>query len=187
MAATAELSDFDHEEFVTCARYGELDELQQLVSAYLDQHPTDPDHLPALKRSLFTVKNASGHTALHMAAANGQHDILAFLLPSLTRDDVNITNNEGSSALHWASVNGKLDCVELLLKFGADATLKNHAGKSSITVASQQDHLDVATALLKSFDPEDDDEDKEVDAGDEDFPEDETDFVIRAGETDDAN
>jgi len=51
------LSEEVIEEFIACARYGELEELRTIMSSYPDTH--------------FELKNDLGNTALHMASANG--------------------------------------------------------------------------------------------------------------------
>ncbi|KAI8808897.1 ankyrin repeat-containing domain protein [Cladochytrium replicatum] len=157
--------DFDTEEFVLCSRYGELDDMQALVAHYLESQniPTYSPSLPATLRDLFTRKSPSGHTALHMASANGHLDIVKYLLQHMTLGDVNMGNNtDNSTALHWAAVNGHLEVVEVLLSAGADATQKNSLGRSAVTVAEQQEHREVANILLKSFEVAEDDEREQV-------------------------
>lgn len=154
-APNAPLSGFDAHDFVTCARYGELDELKALVDSYLStQSQTLSTANPATLRALYTTSTTGGNTALHMAAANGEIEVLKYLLPQLTDGDVNQVNDDGSTALHWAALNGKLDCVELLLSCGADATIVNSQGRSAVTVAEQQGHMEVVNVLLKSYEPE---------------------------------
>ncbi|TPX58543.1 hypothetical protein SpCBS45565_g07958 [Spizellomyces sp. 'palustris'] len=154
-------SEFDVDELVTCARYGELDDLKALISSYLTSQGQDPSSTnPATLRALYTSALPNGNTALHMAAANGEIEVLQYLLPQLTVGDVNIGNSDGSTALHWAALNGKLDCVELLLSCGAVATIKNEQGRSPVTVAEQQGHLEVVNALLKSYEPDEEEADE---------------------------
>ncbi|KAJ3019814.1 hypothetical protein HKX48_001741 [Thoreauomyces humboldtii] len=149
--------EFDVQEFVTCARYGDLDGLKELVQDHLAAQPT------ASLRSLYVSSlPTSAATALHQASANGHLDIITHILPELSVSDVNAPNQDGSTALHWAALNGKLECVEALLKAGADATQKNDLGRSPVTVAEQQGHMDVVNLLLKSFEPEEEAEDEET-------------------------
>ncbi|KAH6571683.1 hypothetical protein BASA62_003769 [Batrachochytrium salamandrivorans] len=74
--------------------------------------------------------------------------------------DVNVTNEEGSTPLHWAALNGHIKIVGLLLEHGASATLKNKAGKSAVTVSAQANHIEIMDLLLKSFDPDDENEEE---------------------------
>ncbi|KAI8922574.1 hypothetical protein PhCBS80983_g04168 [Powellomyces hirtus] len=151
-APTAPTAEFDVQEFVTSARYGDLDGVKEVVDAYMSStHATSNS---ATLRTLYTCALPNGTTALHQASANGHVEILNHLLPHLTVGDVNAVNEDGSSALHWAALNGKIDCVTLLIECGADATLQNDQGRSAVTVAEQQGHMDVVNLLLKSFEPE---------------------------------
>ncbi|KAJ3214839.1 hypothetical protein HDU67_001166 [Dinochytrium kinnereticum] len=154
--ATASEHAFDVEAFVDCARYGELDDMRAMLDAYCAAAGADPADKDIL-RALVTRRSAGGHTALHVAAANGEVGVVQFLLPLYTKTDLTIgTTMDGSTPLHWAALNGKLECVELFLNAGADATLKNDDGRSAVTVAEQQNHLDVVNLLLKSFEPGED-------------------------------
>lgn len=49
--------------------------------------------------------------------------------------DVNATNSSKNTALHIASKYGHIDQCEMLLKAGADATIRNRDGKSAVDVA----------------------------------------------------
>ncbi|KAL2917473.1 ankyrin repeat-containing protein [Polyrhizophydium stewartii] len=143
-------------ELVLCARYGELEDLQALVA----------QAGIAVRDAALCRAQDGGPTPLHMAAANGHVAVLSYLLAGIHGpEDANVTNDEGSTPLHWAALNGHAAAVEALLARGARATLKNKAGKSAVTVAAQADHVDVMDLLLKSYDP-----DEEEDGGDEELP-----------------
>ena len=112
---------------------------------------------------LFTSPSTlgGGYSALHVSAANNQTEVLEFLLHFLTSSsDLSLSSSlptsSGDTPLHWASVNGSTDCVKLLLAAGADATLKNNSGRSSVTVAEQQNHLEIVNLLLATFEPGED-------------------------------
>jgi ankyrin repeat protein len=109
-------------------------------------------------RSLIKGRNSASQSALHLAAANGHLNIVEFLIKYLHPIDVNLQIDEGSTPLHWAALNGHLAIVEKLLEAGADATVTNASGRSPVTLAEQQSHLEVVQVLLKSYDPEEDDE-----------------------------
>ena len=153
------------DEFVSCARYGDADAICDLL--YQQCQVSDLSTIPSHQLRLYMIsKNASGQTALHMAAANGHAHVLQLITPHLSPSEVNLGNADGSTALHWASLNGHLPCVEILLEHGADATLKNASGRSALTLAEQQSHLEVAQILLKSFDPEEESDEEEQDEHD---------------------
>lgn len=151
----------DIQDLVLSTRYGDLDELKQLLQKHFAAATDQVDSLPSNQLApLFLAKDPNGQTATHMAAANGHLNCLEFILLHLAPTQVNVTNEEGSTPLHWASLNGHLECVKLLLKHGANATLKNTSGRSSVTLAEQQSHLQVVQELLASFDPEEDEEEE---------------------------
>ena len=151
------LSTWDPEEFIACARYGEMDQMIQLicVATNTDQFSDIPYEVIA---SFIKSRNTSNQTALHLSAANGHLVVVEFLLKYLNPKEINATTDQGSTALHWASLNGHLPVVQKIIEFGGDATLKNALGRSSVTLAEQQSHLEVVQELLKSYDPEEEDD-----------------------------
>jgi hypothetical protein len=223
-------SSFDINEFVDCARYGELDEMLSMLSTYISQHlpallpsfqkdqetfltlhPTpsqqeqedasmdntsknftfssevaepNPDSensalpptqsakpLPTIEKSdslelsqllrpLLIAKSDSGFTPLHVASANNELHIVLYLLRHMQLpQDLHIgTATDNSTALHWASLNGRLEIVRIFLSLGADATMKNEDGRSAVTVAEQQGHLEIVNALLATFEPGEEEE-----------------------------
>ncbi|KAJ3052282.1 hypothetical protein HK097_006602 [Rhizophlyctis rosea] len=164
---TLDLSTFDTEEFIACARYGELPELQSLISTYLSTLPPTLATSPQTLTTLYTIRTPSQSTALHYASANGHLPIITHILPHIPPSFINATNDDGSTPLHWAALNGQLEVVQELLKAGANATLKNSMGRSAVTLAEQQGHLETVQALLGSYDPEEEDDDgaEEVEGG----------------------
>ncbi|XP_055602720.1 putative ankyrin repeat protein RF_0381 isoform X2 [Uranotaenia lowii] len=53
--------------------------------------------------------------------------------------EINAMDNEGNTALHIAVATGKWELVEALLRNGADASLKNHAGLTPMETARRMD------------------------------------------------
>ena len=63
-----------------------------------------------------------------LACKNGDNKILKVLLEKGMNP--NFQNLNGDTALHYA-INGKyLKCIDLLIQFGCDEKLENHAGKT---------------------------------------------------------
>lgn len=161
-------------EIVMCARYGEIEELQEL-----------------LKTSGLPISSTDnrGNTAFHMAAANGHDSILLFLLDGSNStgdqelvDIVNMPNEEGNTALHWCALNGHVKCVELLLEAGARPDTKNKADLTPTFVAQQAGHEDVVSAIMKitgddSKEPEAEEEDEEEERTNDDDADVEADVV----------
>jgi ankyrin repeat protein len=101
----------DHLELLECARYGELEDLQALLS------------VPEIN---INFVNSYKNTAAHMAAANNHVDILRALLargalvrslahfhtnrsPRIVTLQMNEKNESGDTPLHWAALNGQLE------------------------------------------------------------------------------
>lgn len=76
-----------------------------------------------------------GNTPLHLAAMHDRLNILKFLLEQESVC-INKTDNQGKTALHWAVQSGSSKCVYWLLVFGADAKMRNGAGKSPYDLIS---------------------------------------------------
>ncbi|KAI8903101.1 ankyrin repeat-containing domain protein [Gorgonomyces haynaldii] len=131
-----------------CCRYGELEELKELVEPLED------------KRTMLLSKNTTGQTPIHMASANGHVEILEYLGTFLLPGDVNVQNEEGNTPLHWAALNGHASCVKKLLELGGSAVIKNGTGKSSITIAMEREHEEAFKLLAESYDPDEEDNDE---------------------------
>lgn len=76
---------------VEAARYGDIDEVRELLAQGLH----------------FNSQDTQGRTALHMAAANGHMDVVQYLISHGA--DVNIENDEKNTPLHWAALNGEIE------------------------------------------------------------------------------
>lgn len=86
-------------ELTDCARYGEDEDVQQLLGAAAS--PAD----------LANTAAPSGNVALHMAAANGHTTTCELLLQAGA--NVNVKNSAGNTPLHWAALNGHLAAVKV--------------------------------------------------------------------------
>ena len=134
-AASAPLSAEDLAEMLECARYGEVDELRELLS-----QGADVNHCRA----------EDGSTALHMACANGHSEVAALLL---ARGASHIANHAGNTPLHWACLNGHAGVADVLLASGrpgeVDVYAMNRQGKSAFTVAISAGHEALARSMLQ--------------------------------------
>ncbi|KAL6612454.1 ankyrin [Neocallimastix californiae] len=139
--------EFDYEEFVICARYGELDDMKAMLDGYLESHPD------ANKCELASKQNAYGSTALHMAAANGHIEIMEYLINecNFSKKELEIKNEEGNTPLHWAALNGYLKAVQLLMKAGAAGNIKNNADKEPGYYAELKGHQDIVNYILRAI------------------------------------
>lgn len=83
------------------------------------------------------LEATSGRSALHKAAFWGHNDMVHYLVKEC-KLNVNQQDNSGDTPLHDAAKFGHEVVAKFLLEGGADASLKNKAGKDARTVA--QDH-----------------------------------------------
>mmetsp|Transcript_24213 Transcript_24213/g.48151 ORF Transcript_24213/g.48151 Transcript_24213/m.48151 type:complete len:403 (-) Transcript_24213:101-1309(-) len=127
--------DEAHQEMLDCARYGDVEDLRQLLC-----HPSV---------SVNHAAPGSGNTALHLACANGEAGCVEVVL---ARPDAEHRSNEsGNYPLHYASLNGHLACVNKLLERfkDIDVLAKNEFGKSSLTEGFKSEVTEVVGALLE--------------------------------------
>jgi len=90
-------------------------------------------------------RNDMDETILHFAADRGHLPICEFLLQDEKyRGLANMKDDMGCTPLHLAAVAGSSDVVELLLKSGADSSIKNEDGKTAFDEADAD-----VKALLK--------------------------------------
>ena len=75
---------------------------------------------------LVSSRNDSGQTALIVAAARGQTNLVAFLLTN--KSDVSARDNAGQTALHWTAQSGERSVAILLLTNKAKINVRNNSG-----------------------------------------------------------
>ncbi|KAF8434306.1 cytoplasmic protein [Boletus edulis BED1] len=112
------------QDLLLSCRFGDLDDVQHFINTFPHE-------------SLDGVQDDNGNSVLHMTAANGHTDILAYLLPRVSPSLLTHRNNAGSTALHWAAVNRHLDVAQILVRFspgpGVDLIdIRNEAGRSPL-------------------------------------------------------
>eukprot|EP00056_Hartaetosiga_gracilis_P006743 m.100147 g.100147 ORF g.100147 m.100147 type:complete len:491 (-) comp12547_c0_seq28:1844-3316(-) len=112
------VTEEDREEMLLCARYGEEEEMKELISKGVPVGTTD----------------RSGNTALHYSAANGLMSCVRFLVK---KNCPYTTNNSGNFPLNWAIQNKHKDIVKMLMKAypEIDVLAKNDFGKSAVSEA----------------------------------------------------
>eukprot|EP00928_Gymnodinium_smaydae_P091802 TRINITY_DN75545_c0_g1_i1.p1 TRINITY_DN75545_c0_g1~~TRINITY_DN75545_c0_g1_i1.p1 ORF type:complete len:396 (+),score=78.27 TRINITY_DN75545_c0_g1_i1:98-1189(+) len=98
------------------------------VQLLLQQQAQQPTH------HLLTV---SGQSALHLACSKGTdgHAESARLLIQVFPQAIDLQDNELNTPLHICATVGNLDCALLLLKEGANTTLKNIQKKTAFEIA----------------------------------------------------
>ncbi|KAL6239447.1 ankyrin repeat-containing domain protein [Aspergillus navahoensis] len=124
-------------------------------------------------------EGGSGCCLLHYPAANGNLEILTNLTKLLSsasnektltdteiKNTVNHRNHSGNTPLHWAALNTHLECVKVLVKAGADVSIKNEAGLDAVFLAERADwKAQEATQTPDPSQDQDGDEEMEVEVG----------------------
>ena len=113
------------------AFFGQLDAVRVLIAAGADVHAT--------------ARNAFKVQPVHAAAASRNLDILREVLEA--GGDPNVPQQQGFVPLHEAATSGNREMAELLIKHGANPRLANDAGKTSIDLATDKSHTELAAYL----------------------------------------
>ncbi len=79
--------------------------------------------------------DSQGHTALWIATTESSVDVMRELLRRGANPNVRLVAG-GNTPLHMAAMNGLAERVELLLRFGANATARNDRGQTPLDLAS---------------------------------------------------
>lgn len=93
-------------------------------------------------------------TALHLAIlrelGNSLH-IVDFLIQNIPAGGIDKATIDGDTALHLSARHDKAEAIKLLLRAGADSTLKNKMDKTSLDIAHDMGHhtcKELVSALL---------------------------------------
>ncbi|XVE79588.1 hypothetical protein DITRI_Ditri14bG0070700 [Diplodiscus trichospermus] len=89
------------------------------------------------------------HSALHIAAANGQIEILAMLLEKSMNPDT--VNRHKQTPLMLAAMHGKISCVKKLIEAGANILMFDSLhGRTCLHYAAYYGHSDCLQAILSA-------------------------------------
>ncbi|CAA2987760.1 putative E3 ubiquitin-protein ligase XBAT31 isoform X2 [Olea europaea var. sylvestris] len=109
------------------------------VETVLERDPTLIHH--------FTVYDR--HSALHIAAANGQTEILSMLLDRSVNPD--LLNRHKQTPLMLAAMHGKISCVKKLIEAGANILIFDSLnGRTCLHYAAYYGHSDCLKAILST-------------------------------------
>ena len=80
------------------------------------------------------LRNAGGHTPLHIAALNGYWQLNRYL--AVQGADINAQDDDGNTPLYLTILFAKPEVVEELLALRARVTVENDEGDTVLTLAS---------------------------------------------------
>ena len=64
---------------------------------------------------------------------------------------VNLVGSRGFTPLHWAALRGRTEAVHVLLSAGADITVLNKRGSTSLLLAAWKGHYDICLSLIAAM------------------------------------
>ncbi|NXJ09361.1 ZDH13 Palmitoyltransferase, partial [Odontophorus gujanensis] len=123
--------DPDACDIVKATQYGMLERCKQLVEAGYDVRQPDEENV----------------TLLHWAAINNRQELVKYYISKGAVVD-QLGGDLNSTPLHWAIRQGHLPMVILLLKCGADPSLIDGEGFSSIHLAVLFQHMPIVAYLI---------------------------------------
>ncbi|KAM3670503.1 palmitoyltransferase ZDHHC13 isoform 2-T2 [Ammospiza maritima maritima] len=118
-------------DIVKATQYGMLERCKELVEAGYDVRQPDKENV----------------TLLHWAAINNRQELVKYYLSKGAVVD-QLGGDLNSTPLHWATRQGHLPMVVLLLKCGADPSLIDGEGFSSIHLAVLFQHMPIIAYLI---------------------------------------
>ena len=157
------------DDLVYFSRTNDLQSLRTLITSLCTTHVCAPSVILASAIDVDAEGLGSQSCLLHYPAANGNVEIVQYLLEHLTPSEsggenaitvdksapqlVNHRNVSGNTPLHWAAINGHLELVKVLVKAGADAGVRNEAGRDAVVEAemsSKEQAKECAEWMLKN-------------------------------------
>lgn len=99
------------------------------------------------------ARNRLGRTALMFAAGYGQDAIVERLLAAGASINLTPSDQSGWTALIAAAAADHASTVDVLLRSGADPTIKSKAGETALDIARQQGHAAVTRILQTAAEP----------------------------------
>ncbi len=90
------------------------------------------------------------NSALVLAAANRNYEMLSDLLDHFDDCDVNIQGTEGRTALHWLALRGNLTMLQRILNTGrCSLDLQDGEGKTALLISAENSRVQCFTELIQ--------------------------------------
>jgi ankyrin repeat protein len=99
--------------------------------------------------SIINQQNIGGATAIHIAAREGNYEIIKILIDN--KANINVIDKEGWTPLMRAALSGDFSSVELLVKNHADASLINIFGESVIIHVANSNCFRCLEVIVENF------------------------------------
>jgi len=114
-------------------------------------HSVEQNDAGAVQRLLLSGSspnstNDAGRSGLHIAAANGNAEIVAMLLKAGA--EIDVKDPLGNTPLFYAADRDHIDIVQQLLDAGATPNSENHSGVTPLMAAARHGNVQIVQALL---------------------------------------
>lgn len=142
------LTEDEIDDLIYFARAGELSDLQETLASLSTREGV------AVSEILAAARDESKSTSLHMAAGNGNLEIVNALIAHFTPSSdplktyLDLPNEFGNTSLHWACLRGHLDVVKALLAAGASPAAANDKDQIPLDLALFAEKRDVADHFM---------------------------------------
>ncbi len=123
-------NDYGDTALIVSCEYGNMKVAERLIAAGAD----------------IRASNNEGNSALHAAVSNEHIELVDLLVE---KEDINRMNNDGDTPLMLAVRSGNLEMVEFIMSKQADTKVRNRAGETAFTLASENGDREIWNVLVR--------------------------------------
>lgn len=122
----------EEEYFIECCRYNDIEGVKDVLECNVVK---------------LNYQDKYKNSALHMASANSNLDIMRMILKAGIQ--VDLQNESGNTALHWAAMNNNFEGVKLLVEYNSDIKIKNNTDKAAAEEAFDRGYNEISDYLIE--------------------------------------
>ena len=122
----------EEEYFLECCRYNDIEGVKDVLECNVVK---------------LNYQDKNKNSALHMASANSNLDIMRMILKAGIQ--VDLQNESGNTPLHWAAMNNNIEGVKLLVEYNSDIKIKNNTEKAAAEEAFDRGYNDISDYLIE--------------------------------------
>lgn len=122
----------EEEYLLECSRYNDIEGVKDVLECGVVK---------------INYQDINKNTALHMAAANSNNEIMELLINAGI--DLNLVNSSGNTSLHWAAINNNFEGVKILVKHNANLKIKNELNKTASEEGFDRGYIELSEYLIE--------------------------------------